>query len=62
MLGIGVYVGDWENHKMHGWGKMTYADGTVYKGGWENGFELEEDDEERQCPAPPTQRKRPRLN
>lgn len=32
-----MYVGDWENDKMHGKGKYTYASGSAYDGSWELG-------------------------
>lgn len=33
----GVYEGYFKNDKMHGQGKLTYADGTVEEGDWVNG-------------------------
>ena len=31
------YIGDWKNHKMHGQGEYTWANGSKYIGEWKNG-------------------------
>ena len=31
------YEGQWLNNKKHGFGKATYANGTVKEGLWKNG-------------------------
>ena len=33
----GVYIGEMKKYKQHGYGKMTYSDGTSYEGQWQNG-------------------------
>jgi hypothetical protein len=30
-----VYQGDWENDTRHGYGACSYADGSVFRGEWE---------------------------
>jgi hypothetical protein len=32
-----VYVGDWVNGNMHGYGTCTYTNGTQRTGTWQNG-------------------------
>ena len=32
-----MYNGEWKDGKHHGKGKMTYANGDVYDGEWEDG-------------------------
>jgi hypothetical protein len=32
-----MYTGEWKNNKMHGFGVLTYENGsTAYEGEWEN--------------------------
>lgn len=33
----GRYVGDWEDHKWHGQGKLTWHSGSTYEGEWRAG-------------------------
>ena len=28
--------GDWNNDMRHGWGRLVWADGNTYEGGWKN--------------------------
>ena len=34
----GTYKGEWYNDQRDGQGKFTYADGTIYNGGWSAGL------------------------
>ena len=32
-----IYIGEWKDGKLNGQGTLTYTDGTVEKGVWEDG-------------------------
>ena len=36
--GNGIYCGQWQKGRYHGYGKYEYFDGTTYEGSWNQGF------------------------
>ena len=36
MCADGMYEGNWRDDKRYGWGKMTFANGSVYEGEWKD--------------------------